>query len=115
MKSFGFGVRTSRRIDLDTANFEPSDELFACEEALRACIGCGACVGGCTARNNEDPEGKDGMNFRVLHTHVRRGELASIQKEVSKCMLCGRCSLVCPRGINTRNVIMSIKRIFKQI
>ena len=30
--------------------------------------------------------------------------------EINKCMLCGKCRLVCPRGINTRGVVMLIKR-----
>jgi heterodisulfide reductase subunit C len=25
-----------------------------------------------------------------------------------KCMLCGKCQLVCPRGVNLRNLILSI-------
>ncbi|MBQ3174194.1 MAG: 4Fe-4S binding protein, partial [Alistipes sp.] len=31
-------------------------------------------------------------------------------EELNKCMLCGKCRLVCPRGINTRAMIMLIKR-----
>lgn len=96
----------TRSINLDTADFKPSDKLFACEEALRACIGCGACSAACTAGLISS------FNFRKMHTYIRRGELGSIKEEVQKCMLCGKCSMLCPRGINTRNVIVSIKRIF---
>ena len=28
-------------------------------------------------------------------------------------MLCGRCLLVCPRGINTRHLILSIGKVYK--
>ena len=109
MKKFGYGIAEARHINLDKADFRPSDLLFECEEALRACIGCGACTGGCTAGFLTP------FNFRRMHTNIRRGELASIKAEVDKCMLCGRCSMVCPRGINTRNVIVSIKKIFKDL
>ena len=30
-------------------------------------------------------------------------------------MLCGKCQLVCPRGVNTRNVILLIKKGISQI
>jgi Fe-S oxidoreductase len=41
---------------------------------------------------------------------LRRGETAELETEIQKCMLCGKCMLVCPRGINIRNVIMLIKK-----
>jgi Fe-S oxidoreductase len=31
---------------------------------------------------------------------------------MSNCMLCGKCTMVCPRGINTRHLILSICRIY---
>jgi heterodisulfide reductase subunit C len=46
----------------------------------------------------------------MVQTLVRRGEYAGAYREMSKCMLCGKCRLVCPRGINTRGVVMLIKR-----
>ena len=50
------------------------------------------------------------FNFRKVHTLVRRGEYQGAYEEMNKCMLCGKCRLVCPRGINTRGVVMLIKR-----
>ena len=47
---------------------------------------------------------------RKVHTLVRRGEYQGAYEEMNKCMLCGKCRLVCPRGINTRGVVMLIKR-----
>mgnify|MGYP000797840693 CR=1 FL=1 len=69
-----------------------------------ACIGCGACTAVCTAGNLTE------FNFRKVHTLVRRGEYQGAYEEMNKCMLCGKCRLVCPRGINTRGVVMLIKR-----
>ena len=68
------------------------------------CIGCGACTAVCTAGNLTE------FNFRKVHTLVRRGEYQGAYEEMNKCMLCGKCRLVCPRGINTRGVVMLIKR-----
>ena len=50
------------------------------------------------------------FNFRKVHTLVRRGEYEGAYEEMNKCMLCGKCRLACPRGINTRGVVMLIKR-----
>ena len=69
-----------------------------------SCIGCGACTAVCTAGNLTE------FNFRKVHTLVRRGEYQGAYEEMNKCMLCGKCRLVCPRGINTRGVVMLIKR-----
>ncbi|MBO4454997.1 MAG: 4Fe-4S dicluster domain-containing protein [Bacteroidales bacterium] len=41
-------------------------------------------------------------------------ELAKIEKMLKGCMLCGKCSMVCPRGINTRHLILSLSRIYKE-
>jgi heterodisulfide reductase subunit C len=41
---------------------------------------------------------------------LRRGEVKNLQTEIDKCMLCGKCMLVCPRGVNLRNVAMLIKK-----
>ena len=64
----------------------------------------GGCTATCTAGNLTD------FNFRKLHTLVRRGEYQGVYEQMNKCMLCGKCRLVCPRGINTRAVVMLIKR-----
>ena len=71
---------------------------------IGGCIGCGGCTATCTAGNLTD------FNFRKLHTLVRRGEYQGVYEQMNKCMLCGKCRLVCPRGINTRAVVMLIKR-----
>ena len=62
------------------------------------------CTAVCTAGNLTE------FNFRKVHTLVRRGEYQGAYEEMNKCMLCGKCRLVCPRGINTRGVVMLIKR-----
>jgi heterodisulfide reductase subunit C len=41
---------------------------------------------------------------------IRRGENQQAKEEIGKCMLCGKCFLACPRNVNTRNVIINIKK-----
>ena len=106
MVDFGFSSYKSRFIDLDKVDTKLPTELFKEDEILRACIGCGGCSGACTAAQFTN------FNFRLLHTLIRRGEYKEAKQEAEKCMLCGKCYMTCPRGINTRKIIQAIKRIF---
>jgi len=35
-----------------------------------------------------------------------------LKKTLAYCQFCGKCSLVCPRGINTRKAILEMKKYF---
>ncbi len=102
--NFGYTITKPRAIDIDRNNLRKSDEILREMPELQTCIGCGACTAVCTAGNLTE------FNFRKVHTLVRRGEYQGAYEEMNKCMLCGKCRLVCPRGINTRGVVMLIKR-----
>lgn len=102
--NFGFSISKPRVIDVDTNNLKKSNEILEALPELQSCIGCGACTASCTATNLTS------FNFRKVHTLVRRGEYAGAYEEMNKCMLCGKCRLLCPRGINTRGVVMLIKK-----
>ena len=104
MINFGFSISRPRVIDIDRNNLNKSKEIIAEMPELQPCIGCGSCTASCTAGNLTD------FNFRKVHTLVRRGEYQGAYKEMNKGMLCGKCRLLCPRGINTRGVVMLIKR-----
>ena len=93
--NFGYTISKPRAIDLDRNNLRKSDEILREMPELQTCIGCGNLTE---------------FNFRKVHTLVRRGEYQGAYEEMNKCMLCGKCRLVCPRGINTRGVVMLIKR-----
>lgn len=68
----------------------------------KLCIGCGGCTATCTAGNLTS------FNIRKLQMLVKRGETAEVQANLQKCMLCGKCLLVCPRGVDTRRMILSM-------
>ena len=102
--SFGFGITRPRAIDMDKNDMLVSERVLRAMPDLQACIACGSCTATCTAGNLTQ------FNFRKVNTLVRRGEYAGAYKEMNKCMLCGKCRLSCPRGINTRGVVMLIKR-----
>ena len=43
-----------------------------------------------------------------------RGKEEEAMKMMKNCMLCGKCTMVCPRGINTRHLLLSIWQIYKE-
>ncbi len=103
--NWGYSISRPRAIDMDANDHDAASQLLRSLPELQACIACGCCVATCTAGNLTP------FNFRKVHTLVRRGEYKGAYDELNKCMLCGKCRLSCPRGINTRGVVMAIKRI----
>ncbi len=102
--NFGYAISKPRAINMDLNDLTVGNEILVEMPELQSCIGCGACTALCTAGNLTS------FNFRKVHTLVRRGEYKDAYNEMNKCMLCGKCRLACPRGINTRGVVMLIKR-----
>ena len=47
--------------------------------------------------------------------NIRRGLTDNIEKETEKCMLCGKCFLICPRGVNNRNIILKVREALTKI
>ena len=104
MPQFGFSISQPRAVNLDTNDLVPAEKILHDMPELQTCIACGSCTAPCPAGNLTS------FNFRKVHTLVRRGEYREAYEQMDKCMLCGKCRLVCPRGINTRAVVMKIKR-----
>lgn len=104
MPQFGFTISQPRAVNLDTNDLVIAERILRDMPEFQTCIACGSCTATCTAGNLTD------FNFRRVHTQVKRGEYRKVYEELSKCMMCGKCRLSCPRGINTRGLIMKIKR-----
>ncbi len=102
--NWGYSVNAPRSIDIDHNDMAYSRRLLLEHPELQSCIGCGNCTATCTAGNLTP------FNLRKVQTLVRRGEYKSMAEELDKCMLCGKCRLVCPRGINTRQIVLTIKK-----
>jgi len=51
-----------------------------------------------------------GMSVRKVLLALQRGQ--DVREMLQCCMLCGKCTMVCPRGINTRNLILSICKLY---
>jgi len=104
MSKFGFSVKESRTIDYNKFDDRLLHYVLVHEPTFLLCISCGACTATCSAGNLID------FNIRRMSLHIRRGELSQLSEEIDKCMFCGKCQLICPRGVNTRNVILLIKK-----
>lgn len=109
MADWGYTISRPRAINMDRNSQAFSDKVLQLMPELQTCIACGGCVATCTAGAITD------FNFRKMQTLARRGEYQGARSEINKCMLCGKCRLVCPRGINTRGVVMLIKREIEEI
>lgn len=102
MIEFGYAITKDRQIDFDKNDRSIADFVRKHEPSFKICISCGTCTATCSAANFTD------FNFRKLQLLVKRGEIAGVKEEIKKCMFCGKCYLACPRGVNTRNVIIQI-------
>jgi heterodisulfide reductase subunit C len=109
MKNFGYSILPDESIDFDRNDKRIAAFLLEKEPSINLCIGCGSCTATCSTGHFTS------FNIRRVHTFIRRGEAALVKKEIRKCMFCGKCQLVCPRGVNLRNVILNINRAIEQI
>jgi len=104
MNKFGYSLVESRTIDFEQFDGRLLKYIIQHEPSFLVCLSCGGCTATCSAGNLID------FNVRQMNLLLRRGDTESIEHEINKCMLCGKCILICPRGINIRNVIMLIKK-----
>jgi heterodisulfide reductase subunit C len=104
VNTFGFQILQARTVDFDQFDGRLLNDVLEKEPSFRTCLSCGGCTATCNAGTLID------FNVRKMNLLIRRGEITGLSREIDKCMLCGKCQLVCPRGINIRNVIMLLKK-----
>ena len=102
--NFGYKISADRQIDFDQADLRLANYLLHHEPSFSWCISCGTCAATCSAAQFTS------FSLRELIIRVKRGNLNGIRNESEKCMLCGKCQLICPRLVNTRNLILEIQR-----
>jgi heterodisulfide reductase subunit C len=108
MEKFGFTISKGRQIDYESNDRSIADYIFEREPSFRLCIECGGCSATCTTGNLTK------FSLRELHILIKRGENDNVMQNLKKCMLCGKCTLVCPRGVNTRNVVVLAKHAYQK-
>ena len=105
---FGFKLSPSSAINLDKVDLSLYERLATLEPDVRICMACGSCSATCTAGPYT------GMSVRKVILDLQRGKEKEAEALLSGCMLCGKCTMVCPRGINTRHLILSLERYYKE-
>lgn len=108
MDKFGYKISRQRVIDYDANDRTIANYILDREKSFRMCIECGGCAGSCTTGNFTS------FSLRELHILIKRGENEKPKEKMKHCMLCGKCILLCPRGVNTRNVVLLAKQAFKK-
>ncbi|HBE39629.1 MAG TPA: (4Fe-4S)-binding protein [Bacteroidales bacterium] len=108
MTNFGFTILKERHIDYDGNDKSIAEYICEREPSFRTCIECGCCSATCTTGNFTR------FSLREMNILLKRGENDIVREQISKCMLCGKCTLVCPRGVNTRNVILLAREAFQK-
>lgn len=101
---FGFKINPSSAVDLDKVDLTLYNMLVEIEPDVLKCMACGSCSATCTAQK------WSGMSVRKVILALQRGH--DVSAMLSGCMLCGKCTMVCPRGINTRHLLLSLCRIY---
>lgn len=108
MNKFGFTISKGRQIEYDSNDRSIAEFIYEKEPTFRLCIECGGCAATCTTANFTK------FSLRELNILLKRGENEQVETNIRKCMLCGKCSLVCPRGVNTRNVVSLAMLAFRK-
>ncbi|HUV00892.1 MAG TPA: 4Fe-4S dicluster domain-containing protein [Bacteroidales bacterium] len=108
MEKFGFTLSKARVIDYDANDRRIADYILENEPSFGLCIECGCCSATCTTANFTR------FSLREFNILMKRGENEEVRNNIKKCMLCGKCALVCPRGVNTRNVLVLAKQAFQK-
>ena len=104
---FGYQISPSSAVNLDQVDLRRYDALVRLCPDARTCMACGSCSATCTSSS------WSGMSVRKVLLGLQRGRDAEVDRMLSACMLCGKCTMVCPRGINTRQLILTLCRLDK--
>lgn len=108
MPEFGYHINPGKQIDYDRNDKSLAAYILSKEPTFNICFSCGTCAATCTTGNFGD------FSFRRLILLIKRGETEAVSEEFIKCMLCGKCLIACPRGVNTRNILFNLKYYFEK-
>ena len=108
MIDFGYKLTPSSRIDLNRESSTLHTMLFTLTSDISTCIGCGSCVASCSAGIIKE------TSLRRAILLIDRGLEEDALALINGCMLCGKCRIVCPRGINTRDIVLVINEALKK-
>lgn len=99
---FGFKLLRERQIDLTKADTRLYKWIVGRVPESSLCIGCGTCGSACI-RADEMP-----VSVRRVLLMASRGLVDEAMALADHCRICGRCLMICPRNIPTRNVMHAV-------
>jgi len=105
MIDFGYQKNESLKLDLDVENFKLYKNLLKAEPSAAFCISCGTCTATCSAGQFTD------FNLRKIILLCKRGDTKSLKSIINRCMVCGKCQFACPKGVNTRHIVLILNNI----
>jgi heterodisulfide reductase subunit C len=109
MDKFGYTISKPRVIDFDSNDRHIAEYILSRENSFSLCIECGCCAATCSTGRFTS------FSLRELNILIKRGENDKPKDKIRQCMLCGKCTLVCPRGVNTRSVIFLAREAFGKL
>lgn len=109
MVNFGYAPLEPKIHDMDKADLRLRNWLRERDATFNTCIACGCCTATCTAGLYTT------FSFREMCLCIQRGEVQKAFSESQKCMMCGKCTLVCPRDVNTRNILKLVRSASQKI
>jgi len=104
MIDFGYKKNESMVLDLDVNRFDLYEKLLTAEPSAATCISCGTCASTCSAGQFTE------FNLRKIMLLCKRGDTQSLKSIIHRCMVCGKCQFACPKGINTRQIVLTLNK-----
>ena len=85
---------------------------WSCLNEASQCMGCGTCLHSCPVYGQELREelSARGRNNRIQSLLNMQGDTDALA-DLSRCLLCGRCTMVCPRGLRNDLVVAELRRL----
>ena len=85
-------------------HMKPLREIDLLREQLEKCVQCGLCLQSCPVYAEEQDEnyvarGRNYLLKKIIDNH--KDLVAGVKDRFSKCLLCRRCTMVCPQGVRT--------------
>lgn len=107
MPKFGFTTRKDSMIMLDKEDLNLRRYLISNYPEYQLCISCGACSAVCTAAQLTS------FNIREVKLNIDRGQTVTLNGDISKCMICGKCEMICPKNVSNRKIVLLINTYLK--
>ncbi len=105
MPDFGFTWSGVRALDPSNPLSPEVHKVLEAEPGILNCISCGQCTAVCTA------SAYTSMSFYRVVLNLLRGQTKEASLMAHGCMLCGKCRMTCPRGVNIHNAVMLISAL----